>query len=128
MNELSNTISVTGTYDGTPIAFKSNANVVTIIDGLTLTLDADRKYWKDGNLKYTITLNNGTDIKYESITLTDVLDTTYISFVDGSVEINSAKATSSEYSYNEANHTLTVNLTEVDAQKQTIVDFTVKKK
>ena len=128
MNELSNTINAAGTYDDTPISLTSNTNVVKIIDGLTLKLEADKKYWKDGNLKYSITLDNATDVSYTTVTLTDVLDTTYISFVDGSVEIDGAKATSSQYSYNEASHTLTVNLDSVAAQGNTMITFEVKKK
>ncbi len=128
MNELSNTINAAGTYDDTPISLTSNTNVVKIIDGLTLKLEADRKYWKDGNLKYSITLDNATDVSYTTVTLTDVLDTTYISFVDGTVEIDGAKATSDQYSYNEASHTLTVNLASVDAQSNTTITFEVKKK
>lgn len=128
MNELTNTINVTGTYDDTPIAFSSNSSIVKIIDGLTLTLNADKKYWKDGNLTYTINLNNQTDIKYETITLTDVLDTNYIIFVDGTVEINDVKAQSSEYHYDDETHTLTITLAEVDVQSNATIKFSVKKK
>ena len=128
MNELTNTINVTGTYDDTPIAFSSNSSIVKIIDGLTLTLNADKKYWKDCNLTYTINLNNQTDIKYETITLTDVLDTNYIIFVDGTVEINDVKAQSSEYHYDDETHTLTITLAEVDVQSNATIKFSVKKK
>ena len=75
MNELTNTVNGTGTYDSVPIALISNTSVVKLVDGLTLTLEADKTYWKDGNLKYTITLDNATDVNYENVKLTDVLDT-----------------------------------------------------
>ena len=128
MNELSNTVTGNGTYEGTPISVTSNTSIVKIVEGLTLNLQADKAYWKDGNLKYTITLGNATDVKYETVTISDVLDTNYISFVDGSVEINGAKAQSSEYKYDDATHTLTINLSEVAAQGTTTVNFSVKKK
>ena len=127
MNELSNTVNGTGTYDSVPISLTSNTSVVKLVDGLTLTLAADKTYWKDGNLKYTITLDNATDVPYENVTLTDVLDTTYVTFVEGSVEINSVAAQSSEYNYEDSSHTLTINLTSVAAQNKTIVTFSVKK-
>lgn len=50
MNELSNTVNGTGTYDSVPISLSSNTSVVKLVDGLTLTLAADKTYWKDGNL------------------------------------------------------------------------------
>lgn len=128
MNELSNTVTGNGSYEGTPISVTSNASIVKIVEGLTLQLQADKPYWKDGNLKYTITLGNATDVKYETVTISDVLDTNYISFVDGSVEINGAKAQASEYKYDDVTHTLTINLSEVAAQGTTTVNFSVKKK
>ena len=127
MNELSNTVTGNGTYEGTPISVTSNTSIVKIVEGLKLNLQADKAYWKDGNLKYTITLGNATDVKYESVTISDVLDTKYISFVDGSVEINGAKAQTSEYKYDDATHTLTINLSQVDAQGTSTITFNVKK-
>lgn len=127
MNELTNIVKVTGTYDSVPISLTSNTSVVKLVDGLTLTLEADKNYWKDGNLKYTITLNNATDVNYENVKLTDVLDTTYISFVEDSVKINDIEATSSEYEYNDGTNTLTINLASVDAQNKTTITFSVKK-
>ena len=127
MNELSNVASATGTYDSVPISLTSNTNVVKILDGLTLTLSADKTYWKDGNLLYTIIINNETDIKYETVTISDVLNKSYISFIDGTVQINGAYATSGEYNYNEGTSTLTINLASVEAQTKTTITFNVKK-
>lgn len=128
MNEVTNTVTSEGTYDNTPISLTSNATVVKIIDGLTLVLSADKKYWKDGNLTYTIVLNNETDVKYENITLKDVIDSTYTSFVEGTVKINDAYAQSSEYNYDSSTNTLSVSLQEVEASGKTTVTFSVKKK
>lgn len=50
MNELSNNVNGTGTYDSVPISLSSNTSVVKLVDGLTLTLAANKTYWKDGNL------------------------------------------------------------------------------
>lgn len=105
----------------------SNTSVAKLVDGLALPLAADKTYWKDGNLKYTITLDNATDVHYENVTLTDVLSTTYITFVNDSVEINSVAAQSSEYNYDDSTHTLTINLASVNAQAETVITFSVKK-
>lgn len=128
MNELSNTVNGTGTYDSVPISLTSNTSVVKLVEGLTLLLEADKTYWKDGNLKYTITLDNQTDVAYDNVKLTDVLDTTYITFVDNSVKINDTEATSSDYNYNDQTHTLTIDLASVAAQNKTTITFDVKKK
>lgn len=117
MNELSNTVNGTGTYDSVPISLSSNTSVVKLVDGLTLTLAANKTYWNDGNLKYTITLNNATDMPYENIKLTDVLDTTYITFINDSVEVNNVAAQSSEYNYDDSTHNLTINLASVKKTK-----------
>lgn len=127
MNELSNAVNGTGTYDSVPISLTSNTSVVKLVEGLTLSLEADKTYWKDGNLKYTITLDNQTDVAYDNVKLTDVLDTTYISLVTDSVKINDVEATSGDYNYNDQTHTLTINLASVDAQNITTITFSVKK-
>ena len=128
MNELSNTVNGTGTYDSVPVSLTSNTSVVKLVDGLTLTLEADKTYWKDGDLKYTITLDNQTDEDYENIVLTDVLDTSLITFVNDSVTINSLPAGSGEYNYEESSHTLTFNLNTVSANAKSVIVFSVKKK
>lgn len=110
-----------------PISLSSNTSVVKLVDGLTFTLATDKTYWNDGNLKYTITLDNATDVPYENVKLTDVLDTTYITFVNDSVEINNVAAQSSEYNYDDSTHTLTINLASVNAQAETVITFSVKK-
>lgn len=128
MSELSNTVSSVGNYNNIPTSLTSNTSVVNIIDGLTLTKSANKQNWSDGFLTYTITLDNQTDTTYESPIITDVIDTSLVEFVNDSVSINGVSATSSEYSYNDASHTLTVNLEKVDPTSKSIVTFNVKKK
>lgn len=43
MNELNNTATSLGTYNNIPTSLTSNTSVVNIIEGLTLTKDADKK-------------------------------------------------------------------------------------
>lgn len=54
---------------------------------------------------------------YENIKLTDVLDTTYITFINDSVEVNNVAAQSSEYNYDDSTHNLTINLASVKKTK-----------
>lgn len=40
--ELTNTASVAGNYNEIPVTFSSDALVVTMLDGLTVTITADK--------------------------------------------------------------------------------------
>lgn len=128
MNELNNTVNAVGNYNSIPTSLTSNTSVVTMIEGLTLTKDADKKNWSSGNLTYKITLTNDTDNTYENPTITDIIDTTLITFVADSVTIGGIKASASEYSYDTDSHTLTVKLPSVIAKTSSIVTFQVKKR
>lgn len=128
MSELTNTVSASGTYDNIPTAINSNTSVVNLIDGLTLTLDADKKNWIDGTLLYTITLNNTTDKEYSNVVLTDALDTSLITLLPSTIKIGEAYATQSEYQYEESSGTLTITLGNVPDSESKTVTFEVKKK
>lgn len=127
MNELNNIATSVGTYNSVPTSLTSNTSVVILIDGLTLTKDADKKNWANGTLTYTITLDNQTDTSYVKPIITDVIDTTYVKFVEDSVYINNVKASNQQYSYNEGNHTLTINLEDVGASSTTTLTLRVEK-
>lgn len=126
INELSNIATSVGTYNSVPTSLTSNTSVVNLIDGITLTKDADKKNWANGTLTYTITLDNQTDTSYVKPIITDVIDTTYVKFVEDGVYINNVKASNQQY-YNEGNHTLTINLEDVVASSTTTLSFCVEK-
>lgn len=127
MNELNNIATPVGTYNSVPTSLTSNTSVVILIDGLTLTKDADKKNWANGTLTYTITLDNQIDTAYVKPIITDVIDTTYVKFVENSIYINNVKASDQQYSYNEGNHTLTINLEDVGASSTTTLTLRVEK-
>lgn len=128
MNELNNLVTATGTYNDIPTSLTSNTMVVNMIDGLTIKKEADKKNWIDGELTYTITIQNNTDKTYTKPIVTDVIDNNFVDFVDGSVMINDVKATESQYSYTEGTHTLTVNLEDVLPSSSSVFKFQVEKK
>lgn len=128
MNELNNTVTAVGNYKSIPTSLTSNTSVVNMIDGLILTKNADKKNWGSGNLTYTIELDNQADDSYTDVKITDVINTTLVDFVNGSVKINDVEATPEEASYDEGSHTLTINLNEVAASSRTTVTFLVAKK
>lgn len=128
MNELNNTATSIGNYNSVPTSLTSNTSVVNVVEGLSLTKEADKNNWVSGYLTYTITLNNETDKPYEKPVITDVLDNTLVNFVNDSVTINGVKADQSKYKYDEGSHTLTVNLDDVSPSGSTTLTFQVTKK
>ena len=128
MTELNNTATATGTYNSVPTSLTSNATVVNMIDGLTLVKSADKKNWVDGNLTYTITINNQTANSYETPVVKDVLEDSLVEFVTDSVTIDGVIADKSKYSYDEGTHTLTVNLEDVSPSSSSVLTFQVNKK
>lgn len=127
-NNLSNTVTVLGNYNEIPTSISSQALVVAMIDGLTVTKTADKMVWADGVLTYTIEVDNKALESYTSPTITDVLDISLISFVNDSVTIDGAKAEESKYTYNDADGTLTISIPDIAASGKCVVTFQVSKK
>lgn len=125
-NELTNTVTAVGNYNSIPTSITSTASVVTMIDGLTIAKTADKTVWADGELTYTIIVDNQTEKTYEEPVITDKLNTTLVEFVDGSVIIEGVAATVSEYLYQ--TDTLTINLSTINANDSKTVSFKVRKK
>lgn len=82
-----------GNYNEIPVTFSSDALVVTMLDGLTVTKTADKTVWADGVLTYTIIVNNQMAENFTTPDVTDILDITLVSFVSDSVTIDDVKAT-----------------------------------
>ena len=128
MNELENTVTSVGNYNNIPTTLPSNTSKVNIISGLTLTKEADKQNWSGGYLTYIITIDNQTNQNYASPVITDIIDTTLVEFVPDSVTIDNVKAPQEKYSYNDATHTLTINLDDVTPSSSTTLTFQVEKK
>ena len=60
INELNNTANVSGTINGQTTTLTSNTLEVNVINGLTAVKSADKTSWADGELTYTLTINNTT--------------------------------------------------------------------
>lgn len=126
--ELSNTVSALGSYNSIPTSITSDAVLVTMISGLTITKSADKTVWADGALTYTIKIDNQAAETYTAPVVTDILNGTLVTFVDGSVTIDGTAATSSEYNFESGTNTLTVTLTDIPAGGSKTITFQVTKK
>lgn len=122
---LSNSASVTGTYDSDPLTLESNAVVTSILKGLTIRKDVDKQKWATGPLTYTITVENNADNEFENTTLVDILDPNLISLVANSVQVNS---TTTQYTYEEDTGKLSINLGTIAVGDTSVITFRVQQK
>ncbi len=127
-SNLTNIASVLGTYNSLPTSLVSSPLVTPLITGLSVKKTADKQSWADGNLTYTITVSNNATLAYQNPIITDILDPTQVTLVDGSVTINGTAATSEQYTYTAATGTLTVTIPNVSPAASSVVTFQVKKK
>lgn len=125
---LNNTVNAVGNYNSIPTSITSNVSVVTVIDGLTITKTSDKQNWIDGNLTYTIIINNQADKAYNDPEVKDVLDTSLVDFVENSVTIDGAQADPSDVNFDTGTSTLTINLENIDVSSSRTITFQVKRK
>lgn len=126
-NILNNIAEATGSYNNIPVTITTDALAVTMIDGLKITKTADKMVWAEGLLTYTIVVQNDTNTVYTDPYITDVLDTSLVSFVEDSVYINSEKADTSKYSFDSSTKTLKINLDNIAPSSSSTITFQVKK-
>ena len=125
---LNNIAQAVGNYNNIPTSITSSVSVVTLVNGLTITKTANKQIWADGNLTYTIVVDNKAEQTYTSPKVTDILDATLIDFVDGSVIIDGQKANPTQYSFNNQTNTLTVDLEDIAVSSSRTITFDVSKK
>ena len=121
---LTNQADFAGSYGAaaSPVVFSSNSVSTTIIQGLTETKTADKAYWVNGPLHYTIKIENNSGDTFTKGVLTDVFDTALVTLdtVYG-VEINAAKT--SDYTFTAGN--LSINLPDLENGGTATVTFQV---
>lgn len=126
--QLSNTATVLGNYNSIPTEISTQVLVVTMISGLTVTKTADKMVWSEGNLTYTIVIDNQADEAYTSPVITDILNTTLISFVDNSITVDDQVLDSSKYTWDENSGKLTITLSDIESKAKKTIKFQVSKK
>ena len=128
MNELNNTALARGNYNNVPTSITSNTSIVNLVEGLTITKEADKTNWIDGNLTYTITIDNQSDKSYEQPIVTDIIDTSLVDFIEGSVKIDNVISRNNQYNYNTTTHILTINLKDITPYQTIQLDFSLRKR
>ncbi len=121
---LTNQADFAGSYGtaASPVVFSSNAVTTTIVQGLTATKTADKTYWVNGPLLYTIRIENNSGESFTKGVLTDVLNTDLITLDSAyGVEINSSKT--SDYTFTSGN--LSIQLPDLEDGGTATVTFQV---
>lgn len=126
--ELSNIASVLGNYNDIPTELTSEAVVVSMIDGLTVTKTADKVNWADGSLTYTIVIKNETEKTFTTPVVTDILNPTYVALISDSITVEGTKIDTSKYTYEASTGTLTINLDDIAPSGSSTITFQVTKK
>lgn len=127
-NKLNDIVSVVGDYNEIATEINSNALVVVMINGLTVTKSADKMNWADGLLTFTVVINNETNETYKNPVISDILDTSLVTFEDGTVTIDGEVAEASKYTYDDVTGKLTINGNDVLASSTSTITFKVAKK
>lgn len=122
---LSNSASVTGTYETGALTLTSNVVTTEIVNGITIVKAADKEKWSTGELTYTITIENNAQNTLESPTVVDILDPTLVKLVDNSVKVNSSDV---QYTYEETTGTLSINLEDMTVGTTSVITFRVLQK
>lgn len=121
---LTNQADFAGSYGAAaaPVVFSSNSVNTTIIQGLTATKTADKTYWVNGPLLYTIKIENNSGDTFTKGILTDVLNTALVTLDTAyGVEINASKT--SDYTFTAGN--LSINLPDLENGGTATVTFQV---
>lgn len=128
INDLINTASSLGTYNGISTEMTTEAVVTQLIDDLSITKEASRDSWITGNMTYTITLVNDTEEPYEDVVVTDTINPALATLVDGTVKIDGVVVSSpGDYTFDVPSGLLTVNLETVAATTTAVIEFDVER-
>ena len=106
----------------------TEAVTVQLVDGLDMTLEADRTHWINGSLKYTATISNISGVDYTTPNLTFTLSPSVVTFVADSVKINGVDAIegSGIGEYENSDGKLIVHLNTIeDGDPDTTVEYSV---
>lgn len=122
---LENNAAIVGSSNNIPLKLTTNVSV-NLVSGLEVTISADKKYWADGNLTYTIVLTNNSEYLYENPIITDVLDTALITLVENSLKIDDNIY--SNYSFESSNGMLTINMKNLNINETKKITFEVQRK
>jgi len=128
INDLINTASSLGTYNGISTEMTTEVVVTQLIDDLSITKEASRDSWITGNMTYTITLVNDTEEPYEDVVVTDTINPALATLVDGTVKIDGVVVSSpGDYTFDVPSGLLTVNLGTVAATTTAVIEFDVER-
>lgn len=118
---LKNIADFAGDYDSEPIVFSSNEVSTVIVKGVTATKSANKTYWVNGPLTYTIVVSNESGMELSNVILTDLLDSALVTLNSSyGVKVDGVTA-----AYTFLSGTLTVHLPAIEDGGEVTVTFQV---
>lgn len=122
---LTNSVDFEGAYGAaaSPVVFSSNTVSTTIVRGLTATKTADKEYWVNGPLTYTVTVTNDSGDTFTKGVLTDNLDVSLVT-LDTAAGVRINNTPTSDYTIRSG--VLTVNLPDMQNGDTVTVTFRVE--
>lgn len=122
---LTNSVDFEGSYGAaaSPVVFSSNTVTTTIVRGLTATKTADKEYWVNGPLTYTVTVTNDSGDIFTKGVLTDNLDVSLVT-LDTAAGVRINNTPTSDYTIRSG--VLTVNLPDMQNGETVTVTFRVE--
>lgn len=132
MGKLVNSAMASGKYNNILTSITSNVNIVNIEEslsgGINVVMSADKVNWNNGNLTYTVKVDNSADMVFDEAFVRYDIDNNLVEFVDGSVMINDVPASEEQYVYDLNNNTLVIKLDSIFPHQEVVLDFCVRKK
>lgn len=117
---INNFANLTGNYGTEAVEFASTIATTTIITGLEATKTADKLFWVNGPLTYTISIANTTTETFGGGQMIDTL-VSQIKLIANTVKINGVDTT-----YDLTGNILTVALPDIEAGETVDVTFQVE--
>ncbi|NLL02219.1 MAG: hypothetical protein GX265_04290 [Mollicutes bacterium] len=127
MNELINSATVTGTFDG-DIYSKTSNQVITELINLIFIKSANKTIWARGNLLFILDIINSDSTPYNNLVIIDILNPKYIMLVTDSVRINGIPVAYGSITYNEITGELNINIDSIPPESMLTITFEVRKR
>ncbi len=120
LQNLTNKCTLSGQIGADILTMDSSPSDVKIYDAITATKTANKTVWTEGILLYTITINNGETIDFETPSFSDTLNTTLVDYVTDSFKVGGAV-----HAHNYASGVLTATLPTITAGNSLTITFEV---
>lgn len=127
MNELNNFATVIGNYNDLQTTIQSDSITTLLINNLEINKSANKSIWATKNLIYTITIVNPTSVRFENVTVTDILNPTFVRLIVESLRINKIPVGYDYVNYDDSTGLLNIIIPIIEPNQTVVINFAVMK-